>query len=143
MISEILDKYGKRVTRPNGVLQDGDTYRVPMRMMDAVDPGLAAAAALADAVRRNEQFDASHAAGHKPGYSTQDAGDAGVTAREARDAKMLDAWKNPPSVTTGDAPVNEQIAVIVGPTAPVEQLQAARDKVIAQRDKQLEAAWAK
>jgi hypothetical protein len=134
---EVTDKYGKRVTRPNGVLQDGDRLTVKMTMMDASNPALAHAAAVADAIRRAEAFDA----GHHPQaarYGKTDA--ASHTAREARDAKMRDAWKNPPSVTKGDATAIEQVA-IVGPSAPVEQLQAARDQVVANRDKRLEAAW--
>src|SRR5690348_14714250 len=95
---EVIDKYGRRVQR-NGIIEDGDMLRVPMRLMDAQDPGLAAAAALADAVKRNEAFDAR---GHRPGFvvpQSQDAYAASDTARDARDARMRDAWRNPAPVT--------------------------------------------
>lgn len=137
---EVTDKAGRRVTRADGVLQDGDRIVVPMPMMDSANPALAEAMARAEAAKRVEQFDASRGVGHKPGYSTQDAGDAGFTAREARDARVRDAWKNPPSVTTNNATAIEQVAV-VGSAATNEQLFAARDQAIAARDKRTEAAW--
>jgi hypothetical protein len=140
MTIEVTDKLGRRVTRADGILQDGDRCTVPIRLMDSANPALVEAAARAEAAKRIEQFDASHGAGHKPGYATQDAGSAGLTAREARDATMRDAWKNPPSVTTNDATAIEQVAV-VGSNAPDAQLLAARDQAIANRDKRTEAAW--
>ena len=130
---EVIDKYGKRVRR-SGIAQDGDTVTVPMRMMDAVDPGLAAAAALADAVRRNEQFDAR---GHRPGFVGEPDN---TSARDAYFNRMNDAWKSPPSVTAGNATALETVAV-VGRDAPDEQLFAARDQAQANRDKRLAAAW--
>lgn len=139
-MTEVTDKNGKRVTRPDGVLQDGDRLTVKMTMMDAANPALVHAAAVADAIKRAEAFDASHGVGHRPGYSTHDAGDAGTTARHARDARMRDAWKNPPSVTKNDATAIEQV-VVVGPSAPKEQLFAARDQALSNRDRRLEAAW--
>jgi hypothetical protein len=136
---EVIDSNGKRVRR-DGILQDGDVMVTRMTMMDG-SPHLSfgAAAALAEAVKRNERFDASHGVGHKPGYSTQDAGPAGFTAREARDAKMRDAWKNPPALVVEDKAAKP--ATVVPPTAPKEQLAAARDAVVAARDKRTEAAW--
>lgn len=131
---EVTDKYGKRVTRPNGILQDGDRLNVKMTMMDATNPALMAAAALAGSIRRAEQFDMRHHP-QTPRYGTTDA--ASVNAREARDTRMRDAWKNPPR---NDATAIEQVAV-VGPSAPDEQLFAARDQAIANRDRRLEAAW--
>lgn len=133
---EVTDKYGKRVTRADGILQDGDSIRVPMRMMDADNPGLANAMALAHSLRRVEQFDMKlHPQAAR--YGTTDA--ASHTAREARDQRMRDAWTIPASVTKGDA-ILEQVA-IVGPSAPTEQLFAARDQALANRDKRLESAW--
>lgn len=151
-MTEVIDRNGKRVTRPDGVLQDGDRIRVRMSMMDSQNPALMAAAALAGSIRRAEQFDVLHRPGivgsssgvyvSRDSARATDAGayEAGDKAREARDAKMRDAWKNPPSVTKGDAMAIEQVAV-VGPSAPKEQLFAARDQAIANRNKRLEAAW--
>lgn len=134
----IIDRFGNEVETndDNYMLKDGERIRVPLRLMDN-DPGLAKAMAEAQAIRRVETFDMSqHPQSSR--YGTTDA--KAETAREARDKRMADAWKNPPSVTKGDATAIEQVA-IVGPSAPVEQLQAARDQVVANRDKRLEAAW--
>lgn len=138
-MTEVTDKLGRRVTRADGILQDGDRLAVPIRMMDSANPALAEAAARAEAAKRIEQFDASHGAGHKPGYATQDAGVTGFTAREARDANMRDAWKNPPAVLVEDKA--DKPAAVVPPTASNEQMVAARDQAIANRDKRTEAAW--
>jgi hypothetical protein len=135
-MTEVTDKYGKRVTRPDGVLQDGDSIRVRMNMMDAANPGLVAAAALADSVRRIEQFDAR---GHRPGFATQDAGNAGENARDARDARVRDSWRSPPPVLDGTKPA--QHAAHVPPTASNAELSAARDQGVADRDRRLESAW--
>lgn len=151
-MTEVIDRNGKRVTRPNGILQDGDRLTVKLTMMDAQNPMLAQAAAAAEAIRRAELFDVLH----RPGivgsssgvYVSRDSAratnagayEAGDKARQARDAKMRDAWKNPPSVQNNDATALEQVA-IVGPSAPKEQLFAARDQAIANRNKRLEAAW--
>lgn len=134
---EVTDKYGKRVRR-DGVLQDGDRMTVPMRMMDAANPALAAAAALADAVKRNEQFDArGH---HRPGFvGAGDVYDAADKAREARDAGIANAWRNPPPVIVEDVAVKP--AAIVPPTASNEQLFAARDQAVAERDRRISDAW--
>jgi hypothetical protein len=133
-MTEVIDKYGKRARRPNGVLQDGDRLTVKMTMMDAANPALAHAAAAAEAIKRAEAFDA----GHHPQasrYGTRDA--ASENAREARDARMRDAWKQPTSIA---ATATETVAV-VGSNAPDAQLFAARDQAIANRDKRLERAW--
>ena len=141
MTEVITDKYGKRVTRPDGVLQDGDTMRVKLSLMDAQNPGLAAAAALADSVRRSEVFDMKiH--GQTARYGT--TADASVSAREARDQRLRDAWaKPPPVVMTGNEGTASERVAVVGPNAPKEQLFAARDAAVAARDKRLESAWAK
>lgn len=133
----VTDKYGKRVTRPNGILQDGDRMTVKLTMMDAADATLARAAAVAEAIRRAEAFDAGqHPQSNRYGTKNAKAEDA----RAARDARMVDAWKKPPSVLNGDASAKEQVA-IVGANAPLDQLQAARDQAVAARDKRLENAW--
>jgi hypothetical protein len=136
---EVTDKLGRRVKRADGILQDGDRLAVPMRIMDSANPALVEAAARAEAVRRVEQFDASRGVGHRPGYATQDAGGAGMAAREARDARLRDSWKNPDPVAVEDRP--DEPAALLPPTAPNEQLLAARDAVLAARDRRLEAAW--
>lgn len=134
---EVTDKYGKRVTRPNGILEDGDRLTVKMNMMDAANGALVEAAARANAIRRSEQFDMrQHPQASR--YGTRDA--AAEDAREAREARMRDAWIAPPSVTTNGATALEQVAV-VGPNASDAQLAAARDQAIANRDRRLEAAW--
>lgn len=140
---EIIDRNGKRVTRGNGVLQDGDKLVTRMQFMDAADPRLVAAAALADSVRRNEQFDAR---GHRPGYATQSHDAATTTAIDKalddRNTRLTNAWKTPPSATAVDSAItaSEKVAV-VGPTADNATLFAARDKVVADRDKRTSEAW--
>lgn len=138
---EIIDRYGKRVTRSNGVLQDGDFLRVKLTMLDASDPRLVAAAMLADAVKRNEQFDARN---HRPGYATRDAASTASVEKVLadRDARLTDAWKTPPSVLVAGSDITpvEKVA-IVGPAAGNEALFAARDKVISDRDRRTEEAW--
>lgn len=130
---EVIDKHGKRVRR-DGILQDGDMLSTRMTMMDTTPVGLSAAAALAGAVKRVEQFDMKqHPQAQR--YGTRDA--ASESAREARDAKVRDAWKQP---TTTDATATEKVAV-VGAPAPVEQLNAARAAAVAARDKRTSEAW--
>jgi hypothetical protein len=134
--SEVLDRNGKRVRR-DGIVQDGDMVRVPMQMMDAGDPRLIAAAALADAVKRNEQFDAR---GHRPGYAVPVSDAAAETARDRYHARTVDAWKNPPPVLADAGTSTEKVA-IVGPSAGNDALFAARDKAVANRDKRTSEAW--
>jgi hypothetical protein len=141
---EVIDRNGKRVTRGD-VLQDGDKLVVRMNMMDGADPALAAlasAAALADAVRRNEQFDASK---HRPGYAGVRSAaqtDAISRAHDERDARLSNAWKKPPAATVLDTATTavEQVAIL-GPQAGNDKMFEARDRIIADRDKRLEAAW--
>jgi hypothetical protein len=140
---EVIDRNGKKVTRGD-ILQDGDRMIVRMNMMDGADPAIAAlasAAALADSVRRLEQFDARN---HRPGFATRDAATS-TTIEKAladRDARLNDAWKNPPSVTVEDSAITaiEKVAV-VGPSAGNDALFAARDRVISDRDKRTAEAW--
>jgi hypothetical protein len=137
---DVIDKHGKRVRR-SGILEDGDRVRVPMTMMDAENPALADAMALARSIARNEQFDArAYQPNYRGGVFDQAEQAKRDSVRDAYIARTGDAWKKPPSVTQGDATALEQVA-IVGPSAPVAQLQAARDQAISNRDKRLEAAW--
>lgn len=137
---EVIDRTGQKVKR-SGVLQDGDKLVVRMQMMDASNTGLAAAAALADAVRRNEQFDARN---HKPGYASRDAASTASVEKVLanRDAALTNAWRQPPSVTdaASDVTAIEKVA-LVGPSAGNEALFAARDQIIAQRDFKTSEAW--
>jgi hypothetical protein len=135
---EVIDRNGRvlRRAKKDEVLKDGEGLRVPLRIMDAMSPGLSDAMALARAVSRSEQFDAR---GHRPGYATQDAGDAGVTAREARDARMRGAWRNPAPVI--DAAKPQQHVALVPPNASHAELFKARDQAAEDRDRRLENAW--
>ena len=135
---EIIDRHGKRVHR-DGVLQDGDRMVTRMTMMDGADPALAAlasAAALADSVKRIEQFDAR---GHRPGFVSRDAATSTTIekALDDRDKRLSDAWKTP---TTTDATTIETAAVLRA-DAPKETLFAARDQAVADRDKRTSEAW--
>lgn len=121
MTTEVVDRLGHKVTRPNGVLQDGDKLSVPVRMMDS-----------------SPDF-----RGHKPGFAISDAYDAADRARVARDAKLIDRWKNAPPVATVEKQQDRVAPVTVNASAPLAELQAARDAAVAQRDKRLESAWAK
>lgn len=112
---------------------------VRMNMMDAANSALEAAAALADSIKRNEQFDAR---GHRPGFVLDRASDAD-TAREQRDARLRDSWKTPPAAITEDValmPVEK--AAIVDPTGTNNaELRKAADAVIANRDRRISEAW--
>ncbi|MGY2849313.1 hypothetical protein ACVIWU_000803 [Bradyrhizobium sp. USDA 4509] len=55
---EIIDRNGRTVRRPNDILQDGDSIRTHMKLMDHGDPTLMAAMTAAQSARRIEQFDA-------------------------------------------------------------------------------------
>jgi hypothetical protein len=133
---EVFDRNGKRVTR-NGVLQEGDRMVVKMNMMDGADPALSAlltAAALADSVRRNEQFDAR---GHRPGYVIDRPADAD-TARDQYHGRTRDAWKKPPADTL--TPIEK--GAVLGPQGTTDaERRAAADRVIADRDKRISEAW--
>lgn len=134
---EVIDRNGRRVRR-NGVLEDGDSMVVKMTMMDGANPALAAGAALAAAVKRNEQFDAR---GHRPGFGTQDASADSGTARDQYRARTRDAWRRDPPVlvvTTDHKPE----APTVRPTGSNNaELRTAADAVIANRDKRMSELW--
>ncbi len=100
---EVYDRNGKRVHNHDGVLRDGQFIRTKLTMLDAVDPGLAAAAALADAVKRAETFDALR--GHRPGFVTPQAHASSDAAREARDAHVRDSWRELPVKLDATQPV--------------------------------------
>jgi hypothetical protein len=134
----VTDKYGKRVTRPNGIMLDGDTIRVPMTMMDSQNPALVAAAALAHSVQKAEQFDMKQHP-QNARYGTQDA--KTLDARAARDARTAEAWKKPTSATSADQASAKEHVAVVGADAPLEKLQAARDAAVTARDKRLEQAY--
>ncbi len=98
---DVIDKYGRIIRRAgDGVTADGEGIRVHMTVMDAQNPALVAAAALAGSIRRVEAFDMSqHPQSSR--YGTKDAN--AEDARVARDQRMGDAWKNPgPAVLQAD-----------------------------------------
>jgi hypothetical protein len=166
---EVIDRYGRRVRRTkgdDGIVADGQGVRVPLTLMDAtnslalrdasaqledhqlsafaeaVNGGMSLADAIAKAkgIKRIEQFDAR---GHRPGFITQqdvhDAYKAGDDAREARDARVRDAYKNPAAVL--DAAKPQKHVALVPPTASHAELFKARDQAAADRDRRLETAW--
>jgi hypothetical protein len=159
--SEVIDRNGTRVIR-NGVLQDGDRLVVKMTMMDAANTTLAVtqqlephqrdtyieavangtpiadALARAKAIKRVEQFDAR---GHRPGFATRDAALSTTLEqlRDERDRRTCDAWRNPPAVLDEDKA--RKHAAPVAPTAPNEQLFAARDMQHRLRDERIRTAW--
>jgi hypothetical protein len=142
----VIDRNGRVVGhRKKGdasIVKDGEGVRVRMNMMDGADPALSAlltAAALADSVKRNEQFDAR---GHRPGYVIDRPADAD-TARDQYHARTRDAWKTPPSATVEDTTLTpiEKVAVL-GPQGTTDaERRAAADRVIADRDKRISEAW--
>lgn len=158
----VTDKNGQRVTRPNGVLEDGDTIRVPMSFMDAQNPDLVTAAALAGSVRRDVTTLAPQSAQEKARLdrikrtgeawqqppkigeliktARKDTDLTNLTPSEARAARTCDAWKKPTSVTDATATAKEQVA-IVGASAPLEQLHAAREAAVTARDRRTANAW--
>ncbi|WP_050627367.1 hypothetical protein [Bradyrhizobium viridifuturi] len=128
---DVIDKRGVRVRR-HGILQDGDRTTIRMTLMDNGDPALMAAIAEAQAARRIEQFDALHA-GHRPSVAVMT--DAATAERErlrdARNAKLSNAWRNPPPVVDQVTPHH----------APPTKTTLTHDELIAARDRRLEAAW--
>lgn len=135
---EVIDRNGKRARR-NGILEDGDSLVVKMTMMDAANPALVAGAALAAAVKRNEQFDAR---GHRPGFGTHDASADGGTARDQYHARNRDAWRNPPPLLDETKDHKPEAPAAVRPTGSNNaELRKAADAVIANRDKRMSEAW--
>jgi hypothetical protein len=70
MRHEIFDRHGRRVER-DGLIEDGDTLKVPMQFRDGLSPVQQAIAADAD-VRRSrarlvDAFGSSEYVGHRPG----------------------------------------------------------------------------
>jgi hypothetical protein len=139
MTTEVIDKLGRKVMRPNGVLQDGDRMSVSIRMMDS-NPDLLHAANLADQARRNEAFDA-RGVQHRPGFAMSDVYDSADKARVARDQRLQDRWKTAPHVATMTIEKQDHKPAIIEPTAPLAELQAAREHAVSSRDKRLENAW--
>ncbi len=141
---QVIDRNGRNVTRPNGIMQDGDTLVVKLNMMDAADPRLVAAASLADAVRRNEQFDALR--GHRPGFIARDAATTTSIhqALDERDAALVNAWRNPAPVVAADTTIKPaDKGPSIDPSAGNDALFAARDQAIAERDRRIEDAYKK
>jgi hypothetical protein len=132
---EVIDRNGQRVRR-TGIVQDGDRLITSMTMMDAANPALVAAAALAETVRRNKQFDAR---GHRPGFGTQDGNP--TTMRDQYHARNRDAWRNPPVLGEIKDHKAEAPAVVPPTGTNTAEVRAAADKVIADRDQRTSEAW--
>jgi hypothetical protein len=124
MTIELFDETGKKLAS-GYVVPDGGKIRVPHLMMDGAPPDIEAItkAALADAQK-------PQALRHSPGQVAP-LTDADRATREkaldARDKRLVDAWKSPPAV---DAAQIEKPA----PTTPTG---SAADR----RDARLEQAW--
>jgi hypothetical protein len=135
---DVIDKFGRKQHRANGILQDGDHMNVPLKMMDSrpvIDPRLEQAMRDADAAKRLEAFDARQ---HRPGPFVADAlpdrdridhlaalADANQ-ARDKRIARTNDAWKTPPTLN--------DVTEIIGPVTTPEEEQARINKQIGAPD---------
>ena len=109
----MYDEHGNII---NGItVPDGGKIKVPHLMMDS------AMLPIIDTAR------------HSPGsLATTDADlDAKAAALDARDKRLADAWRNPPSLATVDA--KKDAAVV--PRVPDSEAAAQR------RDARLEQAW--
>ena len=139
---EVYDRYGKRIENHDGILKDGQFIRARMNLMDAANSTIAAGAALMDAVKRNEVFDAR---GHQPGCLT--TRDAATTANihqalDDRDARLTNAWKQPPAVVAADTTIKPADKDrTIDPSAGTPALLTARDRILAERDRRVEDAW--
>jgi hypothetical protein len=145
---QILDKDGKPIA--DEIAKDGESIRVPVMMMDgdavragagllephqrtayahALNRGLDVFDAIAEAGRVVKDSQRPQAAMHRPGYATLTDADraAREQAHDARDKRLVDAWKSPPAVDT---------AQIQKPAPTSPQLSAAD-----QRDARLRDAW--
>lgn len=126
---EVIDRHGKRVRR-DGILQDGDRMVARMNMMDDMPPEFHAAVALADSIRRNEQFDVR---GHRPGFVGEPDD---MSARDAYFTRTTDAWKNPPAMTEQD-----KARLPITPTSSTADAEAARAQSHADRETRTRDAW--
>lgn len=99
----------------NSVIKDGQTLRVPMFMMDSLS--------------RVISDDIPSTAGHKPGSLALSDADRASREKlyEARDKRLTDAWKAPPSLD----PAQAKVAIV--PAASADRYAA--------RDARLENAW--
>lgn len=147
----------RRRGRPDKVLRDGESLRVPLELCDhayTCDAFANGVSPIGDARRSaTDERRALHdgmggAAGQRPGYvfGSQDgrtvADAEAVTAYHMHDQWLRDAWRTPPPrvVPPADAPRPIRDA---GPR-PLRDAAAARDaseKALAERDKQLQDAW--
>lgn len=142
---EVIDRNGNRVVRHNGILQDGDSMRVPVKLMDNApprDPRLAAAIAEANAAKRMEAFDARH---HRPGYGITDAKAAQTSdqLRAQRDARMNAAWKTPaqPPIDPQDWTQTMQHRPPAPAPTRTDGTPPSHDALIEARDRRLEEAY--
>ena len=107
---DVIDKFGRKAHRANGILQDGDHMNVPLKLMDSkpnIDPRLEQAMRDAADTKRLEAFDIRH---HRPGHYVPDtmptadrlnhinAVSDAEKARADRIKRNNDAWKSPPAI---------------------------------------------
>lgn len=106
--SIVFDKFGKRVHRTGGILEDGDRVQVPVSLMDYNrGPFVSLLDAEPDAPPTDEQL---------------------ADLRDARDARIRDAWKTPSSDT--------EIKPHSETTKSTEQLLDERDRRVSDMWKQ-------
>ncbi|MCA6106107.1 hypothetical protein [Bradyrhizobium cenepequi] len=156
---EVFDRYGRRTRRRDEIVEDGKVVSVPMRMMDAgvrlrdatsalkphqrdafveaVNSGKSVIDAMADAIAGPAVTPADvSAAGHKPGFGVLDASAATnkERLRDERNAKLSNAWRNPPAIVD-----QQQVTT----TATTSNAMPTHAELIAARDKRISEAWAK
>jgi len=93
MTIELIDKNGNKLAP--GTIPDGGKVRVPILLADAASPGLAV---ITRAVVNDSQL--PQAAMHRPGSVALTDADRAARDRalDARDKRLVDAWKNPPAL---------------------------------------------
>jgi hypothetical protein len=118
--TQIFDAAGNPIT--DTIMPDGGRVHVKMMMMDAAPAGLA------DAARRAFADSNPDTARHGPGgLALSDADrDAREKALDGRNARMTDAWRNPPA--------DEVKKDAAAPTTDLDALHAARNR-------RLEDSW--
>ena len=119
---EMLDRDGKPIE--GNILPDGGRLRTHMLMMDGAQPDFAAItrAAIADS-------HAPQSAMHRPGSAVLTDADRAIREQslDARDKRLVDAWKNPPAFN----------AAQIAKPAPTTPTGDAADR----RDARLRDAW--
>jgi hypothetical protein len=123
MTIEWIDRDGKKLARGQ-VVQDGQRLKVPMTMMDGAPPDIAG-------ITRAAMVDAPQAAMHRPGSLVLSDADRAARdkALDARDKRLVDAWKHPPAPQAAVADATQRTT----PAGDVAQVNSAWQRAQARK----------